>query len=181
MKYLILLVITMATIARAKEPNAPCLRLQDIKTQKLRQGDESLVRLTFETNCHVKLNATDSSPILEIESMPGMQTAVTNISQRESENEISVTLTLTASPYMALGNQKLHGLVHFQDISSGSYSDKTFSFDLPIKVLKLKVMNPKYERPVWVKVLIPIGMVIVTIVFLPVLLVQFLFGGEGQC
>ncbi len=181
MKYLILLVITMATVAHAKEPNAPCLRLRDIKTQKLRQVDESLVRLTFETNCHVKLNATDSSPILEIESMPGMQTTVTNISQRESEHEISVTLALKASTDMALGNQKLHGLVHYQNIVSGSYSDETFSFDLPIKVLELRVMNLEYERPVWLKVLTPIGMVVVTILFLPVMLVQFLFGGEGQC
>jgi hypothetical protein len=180
MKYLILLVITMATIARAKEPNAPCLRLQDIKTQKLRQGDESLVRLTFETNCYVKLNATDSSPILEIQSMPGIQTTVTNISQRESEHEISVTLALKASTDMALGNQKLHGLVHYQAIVSGSHSDKTFSFDLPVQVLEPRSMDALEDKhPVWNKVLI-VGMAVAVIVFFPVFLVLYMVG-NGPC
>lgn len=79
MKYLILLVAMLATVAEAKEPVSSCLRLKDVSTEKLRQGNKTLVGLTLERSCPVEMQSPDGLPLFEFQNPDGLRTTVTGM------------------------------------------------------------------------------------------------------
>jgi hypothetical protein len=181
MKYLILSVLMLAAVAEARQPSGPCLRFKDVKTLKLHQEGETYIKLRFKTACPVKIQSPDHLPVFEMQNAPGLQSTVVYTSHPGYEHEISTVLTIKASKDAALGSQELHGLIHYQDIVSGNYSDETLRFAVPVKVLRPLPMDTfAHDHPVWHKVLLPIEVAGVLIVYIPFCLFLFITG-QGGC
>jgi hypothetical protein len=170
MKYLILLVAMLTTVAEAKEPLSSCLRVKDVNTEKVGQRNETYIGLTLESSCPVKMEAPDGLPVFEFQDADGLQTTVASTDWLQSG--IFVVLQVEASKDAALGNQKLHGLMHYKGLVSGSYADEILSLDVPVKVVQPKPVETSFadDHPVWDKVLLA-GMIIVAIPYCVLMLV----------
>lgn len=180
MKYLTLLLVMLATIAEAREPGRPCLQLDHVKTQKLHQKGETYVSLNFKTSCHLEIQPVHSQ-MFEMLDPNGIETTIDSLSHwPKSAPEISAFLTVRASKDAALGNQKLHGVVHYKNMASRSDSEETLSFDVPLKILRPEPQDTfAHNHPVWDKVLFPFEVVGILIVYIPFCLFMTITGQDG--
>lgn len=179
MKYLILLIAMLTVVAEAKEPVSSCLRVKDVSTEKIRQGKETYVWLTLESSCPVVMESPDRLPVFEFQDDHGLW--VTPKRTEWFQSGIYVLVKVGAAEDAALGNQTLHGLMHYKSLVSGSYSDETLPLDLPVHVLKPKTTNTlEHQNPVWVQDIANVGIGIAIVVFFPVVMILYMVG-NGAC
>ncbi len=197
MKQMLFLLVAMSSLAvRAQQP-APCLRLSKIEAVEhvLYQNGVTQAELTFEgKNCHVFVGSAGhdlEQPVFKVQREPGLDIRVemTRTSHLDQATvgariyraqQISVVLSLRASPDLTLGEHRLPGTVHYRIMDGlGNISDETLAFTVPIKVEPPKVYLPEApfseRHPIWSKVLLPLEV----IAFIPMYILASLMGWDG--
>ena len=198
MKRSILLVIALATAAQAQQA-IPCLSLSKVTVtgHALRQQESTIAKLTFKArNCAVvDLPARTTATF---ESSPGLDISVSDVRFKDLDEtpasagsqkarELSLWLTLSASPDFAIGEHTPHGILTYQVIdASGNPAPETLAIDFPFKVVPHKpyekVAPPDngtpHEESAFVEGLKTAGMVIVGIPIFIALALECMFTGN---
>jgi hypothetical protein len=164
MKRFFALLIGFACAAACAQPSVPCLRLSRvaIANHSLRQQEDTVVTLTFKArNCAVAELRDRTTAAFE--SSPGLDIALSDVGFKDLDDtrtstgiqkarELSLSLKLSASPDLAVGEHTLHGLLSYQVIdASGNPTPETLAIGFPFKVAPYKpyekVALPDNGRP----------------------------------
>jgi hypothetical protein len=162
MKFSFLLLIALA--CGAAQAQQPCLSLSKvvISNHVVRQQEETVAKLTFKTrNCAIA-EVRDGTSVM-FESLPGLDVAVSEVGFKRTDEaraatgiakarELSLSLKLSASPDLAVGERTLHGFLTYQVIDgSGNPAPEAQMISFPFKVIPhkpyKKVALPDYGRP----------------------------------
>jgi hypothetical protein len=182
MKYLILLVLALATVCEAKEAK-PCLELKQMEVTKLHPAETITATVTFNKRCPVEIEPQSNEPTspVELHEIYGLSTKVDEIRQVESEDKIQIDFTLKTQIDLPRGDYELHGFVHYKRKMSESSADETLPFALPVKVLKPDTINARErEDQSWTETLVNVAIGVAVIVFFPVAVVLYMVG-NGPC
>jgi hypothetical protein len=199
MKFSFVLLIALACgTVQAQQQPVPCLSLSKvvISNHAVRQQEDTVVRLTFKArNCAIAELRDDTEAIFE--SLPGLDVTVSEVGFKHTDEgrvatgvvkarELSLSLKLSASPDLAVGEHTLHGLLTYQVMDgSGNPAPEALVISFPFKVIPhkpyKKVALPDYGRPhqdsAFVHGLKTAGMVIVLIPVVVFMLVWCPFSG----
>jgi hypothetical protein len=159
----VLLIALACGAAQAQQP-VPCLRLSKIviSNHVVRQQEDTVARLTFKArNCAIA--EVSDRTIATFESLPGLDVAVSEMGFKHTAEaraatgivkvrELSLSLKLSASPDLAVGERTLHGLLIYQVIGApGNPAPETLLISVPFKVIPhkpyKKVALPDDGRP----------------------------------
>ena len=178
------LALTLLPIAsRAQEPQT-CLELKKVKIdgRVLRQLESTQAALIFKVrNCEIIEERGQTSVVFE--SIPGLDVTVEDVAFRRQEggnhvNEVRVTLKLTASPDLLIGETTLHGMLTYQAVRAGIAAPTTVSLSIPFKVVLPPAKQPNQSN-VFVNGLKIAGEIVVGI---PLLLFMMIYCPiSGQC
>jgi hypothetical protein len=203
MKFSFVLLIALACGAAQAQQPVPCLRLSKvvISNHAVRQQEDTAAKLTFKArNCAIaelrdRITAT-------FESSPGLDVAVSEVGFKHTDEvraaagvakarELSLSLKLTASPDLAVGEHTLHGLLIYQVVNApGNPAPETLLISVPFKVIPhkpyKKVALPDNGRPhqdsAFVHGLKTAGMIAAGIpLFILMLVVCPFTGACGEC
>ena len=92
--------------------------------------------------------------------------------------EIAVSLKLTASPDLPVGESTLHGMLTYQAAKGGVVAPETLAFSVPLKVAPPKPYQPPNEPSGFVKGLEIVGEIVVGIPLLLVMMIWCPISGE---
>ena len=164
MKFPFVLLIALACGAVQAQQPVPCLSLSKvvISNHAVRQQEDTVARLTFKArNCAIAELRDDTEAIFE--SLPGLDVTVSEVGFKHMDEaraatgvakarELSLSLKLSASPDLAVGERTLHGLLTYQVIDdSGNPAPEALVISFPFKVIPhkpyKKVELPDYGRP----------------------------------
>jgi hypothetical protein len=159
----VLLIALVCAAAQAQQP-VPCLSLSKVvvSNHAVRQQEDTVARLTFKAkNCAIA--EVGDSTIATFESSPGLDVAVSEVGFKHMDEaraatgvakarELSLSLKLSASPDLGVGEHTLHGLLTYQVIdASGNPAPEALTISFPFKVIPhkpyKKVALPDYGRP----------------------------------
>jgi hypothetical protein len=157
-------VLLIALACGAAQAQQPCLSLSKvvISNHVVRQQEETVAKLTFKTrNCAIA-EVRDGTSVM-FESLPGLDVAVSEVGFKRTDEaraatgiakarELSLSLKLSASPDLAVGERTLHGFLTYQVIDgSGNPAPEAQMISFPFKVIPhkpyKKVALPDYGRP----------------------------------
>jgi len=187
MKHLILIVAMLVASARAQQAGpANCLQLQRVKVDHhlLHQQGETVAELTFKArNCYVV--AAAEKPDLAFAAEPGLFVLVKDLSFKHEDEqnpgrakEMFVSVTLSASLTVPVGEHQLRGIIKYQTVNSaGDVTPESLAIAIPFKVAPPKVEHP--WRAEFRDGLELFGEVLVGIVVLPIMLIYCPL--SGQC
>lgn len=163
MKCFFALLIGLVCAAAQAQQTAPCLKLSKvlIANHVVRQQEDTIAKLIFKArNCAVAEARDRTVPTFE--SSPGLEVSVSDLLFMDLEEEagtgitvarqVSLSLKLSASPDLPVGEHTLRGLLSYQVIdSSGNPAPETLAIGFPFKVAPHKpykeVALPDYGRP----------------------------------
>lgn len=164
MKLSFVLLIALACGAAQAQQPVPCLRLSKIviPNHAVRQQQDTVARLTFKArNCAIA--EVRDRTVATFESSPGLDVAVSEVGFKHMDEaraatgvakarELSLSLKLSASPDLAVGEHTLHGLLIYQVMDgSGNPASETLLISFPFKVIPhkpyKKVALQDYGRP----------------------------------
>jgi hypothetical protein len=156
--------LLIALACGAAQAQQPCLSLSKvvISNHVVRQQEETVAKLTFKTrNCAIA-EVRDGTSVM-FESLPGLDVAVSEVGFKRTDEaraatgvakarELSLSLKLSASPDLAVGERTLHGFLTYQVIDgSGNPAPEAQMISFPFKVIPhkpyKKVALPDYGRP----------------------------------
>jgi hypothetical protein len=148
----------------AAQAQQPCLSLSKvvIANHVVRQQEDTVARLTFKArNCAIA-EVRDGTSVM-FESLPGLDVSVSEVGFKHTDEaraatgvakarELSLSLKLSASPDLAVGERTLHGFLTYQVIDgSGNPAPEAQMISFPFKVIPhkpyKKVALPDYGRP----------------------------------
>jgi len=137
---LFICVLMFAPIASRAQGPPKCMELKKVKIEGhvLRQMESTQAVLIFKVrNCEIIEERGQTSVIFE--SIPGLDVTVEDVVFRRQEggnrvNEVRVTLKLTASPDLLIGETTLHGMLTYQAVRARIAAPTTVSLSIPLKV-----------------------------------------------
>jgi len=196
MKGFVSLLIVLGAVSAHAQPPVPCLKLSKvaIANHGLRQQEDTVARLTFKArNCAVA--SLRDGTTATFESSPGLDIALSDVGFKDLDEaptntgiqkarELSLSLKLSASADLAVGEHTLHGLLTYQAIdTSGNPAPETLAIGLSFKVAPhkpyKKMATPDtrlHQDSAFVHGLKTAGMIVVGIPIFIVLGVMCLFG-----
>lgn len=182
------LALTLAPMAAHGEDPQACLELKKVKIADhvLHQQGETQAELTLKVN-NCEIIEDHQQTTVSFESKPGLEVALENVAfhrpnEGESSNqvkELTVTLKLTASPELPVGESTLHGTLTYQAINGGPVAPETVALNIPFKVAPPKPPKTYKEPSGFVKGLEVAGEIVVGIIALPIMLIYCPL--SGQC
>ena len=156
--------LLLALACGAAQAQQPCLSLSRvvIANHVVRQQEDTVAKLTFKTrNCAIA-EVRDGTSVM-FESLPGLDVAVSEVGFKHTDEpraamgvakarELSLSLKLSASPDLAVGERTLHGFLTYQVIDgSGNPAPEAQMISFPFRVIPhkpyKKIALPDYGRP----------------------------------
>jgi len=185
-----MLLVVLASWTAQAQQRASCLKLSKIKiADLLHQSGETRAELTFKAHdCYV-VQRRELAAVM-FENKPGLQAVVssTGFGHFDQESvgtptvnaqEMSLVMTLKASPDLPVGEHSLHAMLTYQRLdSSGVPTPETIAFQVPFKVAPAKVYKPPKEKSAFVKGLETAGLVVVAIPAILIMMVWCPISGE---
>ena len=190
MKHMILVIAVLAGSAQAQQQPANCLELKKVKIADhvLHQQGQTQAELTLKVkNCSIVEEHAQTT--VTFESKPGLDITLDDIAFRRFDDgsvgesstkvkEVSVSLKLTASPDLPVGESTLHGMLTYQAANGGVGAPETLDFNVPLKVAPPKPYQPPKKPSGFVKGLEIAAEIVVGIPLLLVMMIWCPISGE---